>query len=871
MSASPRRPLVIVVSHSHWDREWYLPFETFRHRLTSMVAYLLDILDGDEGYRHFMLDGQTVLLEDIAEVRPDLADNLAAHVASGRISIGPWYVLQDEFLVGGESLARNLLIGRRVAREIGRPMDVGYIPDAFGHVSQIPRILQGFGIDGAVLWRGVGDQADRTEWTWRAPGGAEVLCLWLRWDYSTARELSADVDVTGARLGRDLDSMAPLSRAAMLIWMNGTDHQWPQPHLPELLAALRRQFGDEVELRHTGLEEALLTAQTRLEGVDLPTITGELRRPGPSVGFLLPGVLSARSWQQRDHDAAEWRLTREAEPFVTLAGLDRRGPLDHAWRNLLKCQPHDTICGCSSDPVHREIAVRQEVVHQQASALWDEAVRSLGEEAQAWPALMARDEPHRALLVANPHPFATTTMVRTTVTVDRAALPVRLMGPQGEVAYDAVSDTPADPTLPRDHPDAGRTRHLGLEILANDLPAHGVRALHIESGAPSVAPSSLSTDGTSVENGLVQLSPVPGGISVTDLRSGATICHTFEDQADAGDEYNFCPLRGEEPRLSTEADLSAQTRLGSASASLRVRGTWPLPSRLNPDRDAREGQSPLGVSLTATLLPGVAGVLFDLELDNRSEDHRLRARFDLCETPATLLTDGPFDWIPRPAGEPSPAPDSVELPVATHPMTSLACVDLEAIRLGVGTAGLREVELSDDGSLYVTVLRCVGWLSRADLWNRPREAGPPVATPEAQGLGAQGFSYALAFDDLDERPSALHRVLEPMLRPPTAVPIMKAAITERALLGLEPAAIRLAGIKRAEEGDRVLIRLVGADSGPPTRTTLTLHRFVDEAWLSDLDERTGTSLPVTHHGDHSLVTVDVPARDVVTVAFRGAR
>ena len=176
-------PLVVVVSHSHWDREWYLPFEVFRHRLVRMATSLMELLEGKEEYRHFMMDGQTVLLEDIVELRPDLEERMSGHIRAGRISIGPWYVLQDEFLVGGESVARNMLLGQQVGRRFGTPMQVGYIPDAFGHISQIPRILRGFGIDNAVLWRGVGDQAQNTELKWKSPAGAEVLCLWLKWNY----------------------------------------------------------------------------------------------------------------------------------------------------------------------------------------------------------------------------------------------------------------------------------------------------------------------------------------------------------------------------------------------------------------------------------------------------------------------------------------------------------------------------------------------------------------------------------------------------------------------------------------------------------------------------------------------------------------
>ena len=134
-----------VVPHTHWDREWYQPFQTFRIRLVHLMDRLLDTLARDPAYTHFMLDGQTIVLEDYIQVRPERRAELEAHVRSGRLSIGPWHVLPDEFLVAPESLVRNLLLGDRLCRQFGAKMPVGYIPDPFGHVGQMPQILAGFG------------------------------------------------------------------------------------------------------------------------------------------------------------------------------------------------------------------------------------------------------------------------------------------------------------------------------------------------------------------------------------------------------------------------------------------------------------------------------------------------------------------------------------------------------------------------------------------------------------------------------------------------------------------------------------------------------------------------------------------------------
>ncbi len=182
----------IVVSHTHWDRAWYLPYQAFRVRLVRLIDRLLDLLDADPDYASFTLDGQTVLLEDYLEVRPDQADRLRARIADGRLRIGPFYVLPDLFLASMESHVRNLQRGLSDVDAWGVPDDqprVGYVPDPFGHPAQMPQLLRGFGIDTYVLTRGLSaqDKADHGNlFTWQAPDGSQVTAFYGRDGYFNA-------------------------------------------------------------------------------------------------------------------------------------------------------------------------------------------------------------------------------------------------------------------------------------------------------------------------------------------------------------------------------------------------------------------------------------------------------------------------------------------------------------------------------------------------------------------------------------------------------------------------------------------------------------------------------------------------------------
>src|SRR5574341_2169805 len=247
-------PTYHLVSHTHWDREWYLSFEQFRAMLVRMVDDLLDLLARDPEYKCFTLDGQTIVLEDYLAIKPERAEEIRRLVAQGRLLIGPWYILPDEFLVSGEATIRNLLFGRRISQQFGTEMKVGYIPDSFGHIAMMPAILKGFDIDNAVLYRGFGGEPEQTtsEYWWQAPDGTRSLMIHLfRHGYSAGyfhQETPEQVLQRFDEIKNELDVRATTSQRLL---MNGGDHHWPDPKLPQTLKLLRSNFAGD--FRHSTL------------------------------------------------------------------------------------------------------------------------------------------------------------------------------------------------------------------------------------------------------------------------------------------------------------------------------------------------------------------------------------------------------------------------------------------------------------------------------------------------------------------------------------------------------------------------------------------------------------------------------------------
>src|SRR5213082_578518 len=272
MAQKPRRR-VAIVPHTHWDREWYQPYQTFRLRLVDLLDEFLPRLDRDPAYARFMLDGQMAVVDDYLEVRPEAEPVLRRLAGSGRLSMGPWYILMDEFLVSGETIVRDLQLGLERAAAFGGAMPVGYLPDMFGNVAQMPQLLRQAGLEHAVVWRGVPAAVDRTGFWWTAPDGSTVRAEYLWVGYGNGAAVPDDAKALVARIRAHVDELGDaLPAGAPLLWMNGTDHQVPQPWLGRVVAEVN-EIQDGYELVVTSLAEYLPTAP--VEG--LPEWTGELR------------------------------------------------------------------------------------------------------------------------------------------------------------------------------------------------------------------------------------------------------------------------------------------------------------------------------------------------------------------------------------------------------------------------------------------------------------------------------------------------------------------------------------------------------------------------------------------------------------------
>jgi 2-O-(6-phospho-alpha-D-mannosyl)-D-glycerate hydrolase len=397
-TAPDRSPAIIhLVPHTHWDREWYEPFQVFRMRLVELVDQLLDSMEADDRLA-FTLDGQVATIDDYLEVRPEGRARIERLIAEGRLAIGPWQILMDEFLISGETIVRNLEIGWHAAEAFGAAMPVGYLPDMFGHVAQMPQILRRAGIRHAVVWRGVPAAVDRHAFTWRSPNGSSVRAEYLVGGYGNGAYLLAVPDLLADKVARYVASSRAFYGDRSILAMYGTDHAVPSPRLARIVADANARR-DDIAVRIETLSEYIrafdaAAADPSIPDPAAPTVwTGELR--SAARANMLMNVTSARIDIKVAAGRAERVLERYAEPLAALhAAAWPERLLELAWRRVVDNSAHDSICGCSQDAVVNQVLTRFAEAEQIGRGVLAAAIRPLADAAPAGSVVVVNPSPH---------------------------------------------------------------------------------------------------------------------------------------------------------------------------------------------------------------------------------------------------------------------------------------------------------------------------------------------------------------------------------------------------------------------------------------------------------------------------------------------
>ncbi|WP_427050773.1 alpha-mannosidase [Paenibacillus sp. TC-CSREp1] len=779
-----------LISHTHWDREWYMPYEHHHVLLVELMDKLLDTLDQDPEYRYFHLDGQTIIREDYLQVRPDQQERLDRYIREGRIKFGPWYVLQDEFLTSSEANLRNLLIGHRDAKPFGVISKTGYFPDSFGNMGQAPQILQQADIQNAIFGRGVKPtgfnnavvdaeayESPYSEMIWRSPDGSEVLgILFANW-YCNGMEVPVDPEQAKVYWDKNLQDAEKFASTPHLLFMNGCDHQPIQTDLPAALRTASELYPD-VKFIHSNFDD-YIEAVSRHVPDNLAKIEGELRSQHTDGWGTLVNTASARVYLKQLNQQGQTLLEKVAEPLAAMAHAAgvKSYPyhlLTHAWKMLMQNHPHDSICGCSVDEVHREMVTRFAKSRQLAEKLVSQTAQAIGEsidvqQNEAW------GEDAVLFTVLNTAGWTRNGIIEQELIVDKAffpegpnpqalarkleeaALPAyQIVDSEGNLYEAEIVDLGVHfgYELPKDRfRQPYMARKVKVTFQAKQVPALGFQTYGLvpawEQESHSVP--AVQAEGNVMENQYLHVTVEDNGtVTLLDKRSGKQYdgLNAYENTGDIGNEYVYRQPEGEQA-ITTE-HLKAELLLVQHSPYRAVIQSvlhWNIPAGADElfeqekrymvpftERKAQRVQQtvPLKITTTYTLEAGSDLLKVRTDFDNQATDHRLRALF-----PSGLVTDSHYaDSIFEVAKRPNaPAKEWVNPSNAQHQQAFVYVTD-GSTGLMAASKGLNEYEIlqnSSGSTIAVTLLRASSELGDWGVFE----------TPEAQCQGPQSVEYAI--------------------------------------------------------------------------------------------------------------------------------
>lgn len=836
-----------IIPHSHWDREWYQSFEAHRIKLVELFDAIIEEMEKSDEYTYYHMDGQFIPVEDYLEIRPHMRDRLQKLIREDRIQIGPWYVLQDEFLTSGEANVRNMLYGLKLSREFGaKPVMTGYFPDAFGNIGQAPQICQGFGIDNAVFGRGLNDIGTdnqiikqngitNSELIWRAPDGSEVIgVMFANW-YHNAMELPSDPEALKERILKVGKSAERFAVTDHLLGMNGCDHQPLQRDLVSVIK-LANDVQDEYEVKQSNFKDYL--EEIRKHKDELKVFEGEIVGQYTNGFCLLISTASTHIDIKTRNWKAQHTLERIAEPVSDLAALlgakyDRDFFL-YAWRRLMQNHPHDSICTCSCDEVYDAMLARFDSAQQVGDKLTESALDYLSSTVDT---ACGGD---KAIVVLSLEPCKSFGTVTANVDFDlnENVSAIRIFDKDGTLvpAVCKKIENQFVYTLPKDkfrQPKYVDRFEVSFPVKSEGIGVSVYKVVKADTSSEFECPIRIFENGMENKSLKVEFRP-DGAFDLTDFRTGKTFFNQnrIEDQPDIGESYNF--KSGGPAVLCNSAEISLYATT-PYSATFRTVAVL--------DSDAV-------VTSYVTLTEGVDRVDISTVIANNGEDHRIRALFDSDVLTDKVLSEGQFDLVARNI-EPSFTWKNEYNLNRTQAFVTLEAEDGPC--LAVANRGICEYEILRNGknTVAVTLLRCVKELGDWGVF----------PTPKAQCKGEFKLEYSVVPYCTECKGQAYRTAYD------FAAPSFVAVGTDchpgetlSGVLSFDNPFVHMTAFKRAEERETTVVRFFNVTDIEQCLTVSLNERF-SKAYLTNMNEDREETLSVV---DGKLV-ITVPPKKIYTI------
>jgi len=757
-----------IITHLNWQREGYQTFDQQRAHLLDVLAGLVSNLQNNKSQqesalKHFLLGGQTIILDDIAAVRPQLLTALIIYSAAGRLGIGPWYIQADSILAGGESLIRNLLLGQTdMQRHGAKSINVAYMPQACQNAAQLPQILQGFGIECAFLCSG--QTSMPLPFRWEAPDGSSVLVI----NYQ-----QSDTIMQAINMQRKGQPDGPF------LWMNPADDEPLAQHNSVAITA-------EIPTIQSTLEDYMWALRERLPDDMRPLIKGSLYLQAPD---RVNGRFSARTSLKQALAHLQAELVHFAEPLLAVALThgkvqypeNQRALLDYGWRLLLQNQARHTLSGAINDDVYDETIIRnrrikdnsQRVIQSALNALPGERIASVRETTSSQKQVM-----ETYIIVWNPHGHPVRQLVELSLSLPDKLYPAVLVGPsRAELPFHWNPEKQQIGFLADVSP-------VGYQTYTLTLSPDVTTSYNLKRVSAARMIGGNAGESFSINNGRTEWTVEQQNIS--DLLS-------FHDGGDAGDVWSY---QKPDPDVEMRAGIvdAVQVEATPTYERLIMRHRMRIAPGLKNGNSRERGLKVLDLTTTATYYNELRGLYFRTTLTNNAEDHRLRAHIRTGFKAQHIYTDSAFA-----IAEQNTAQHHYTGP---WPMHSLCSAHDSNRGIALFTRGLQEVESieqNEQTTLALTVLRAVGWL------NKPQK----IPAKGAQLPGQCTAEFMLL--PVDPRPdlARLMQISQSYQTPLRAYQYASAPQSaQRSYLHLESDRAVMTALKPRQEGSGWIVRLL---------------------------------------------------------------
>ncbi|MBG8069909.1 alpha-mannosidase [Enterococcus faecium] len=839
---------VYIISHSHWDREWYMAYKQHHMRLIELIDDLLELFEVDPSFNSFHLDGQTIILDDYLQVRPEKRQAIQQAINEGKLRIGPFYILQDDFLISSESNVRNMLIGMEESRKWGTPVMLGYFPDTFGNMGQTPQLMKQAGISAAAFGRGVKPigfdnqvleaenySSQYSEMWWKGPDQTAIFgLLFANW-YSNGNEIPVEKEAALAFWKQKLADAEQYASTNHLLMMNGVDHQPVQKDISKAIHLANELFPD-YEFIHSNFTDYLEAVQKDVPE-DLGSVEGELTSQETDGWYTLANTASARVYLKQWNTKVQRQLENITEPLATMAyevsGNYPHDQLDYAWKTLMQNHPHDSICGCSVDSVHREMIPRFEKADEVGKYLAQDSLEQLT------AAIDTTGFPKDSFpfVIVNTAGMDKTGEAEITIELERkrfaegipeqlyqelenlpkrkyhvetksgATIPAILSEETVQFGYDLPKDRFRVPYM---------ARMIKVTLPLENMPAFSWETFALVEGEAKAEEKEtmIHQSGRIIENGPLHLTIEKNGtITMEDRKNKRKLnnLHIFEDIGDIGNEYIFKQPFCDQPILSSNKENSEVKVLVDTPeiAKISILQEMEIPvsadERLEKEqqmvvefryRKAERSKEKriLQIKTIMTIRKDSKKIDFETTLDNQMKDHRLRVLFPTKLHVEHHEADSIFEVVKRP----NHVSKSWENP--TNPQHQQAFVNIHDEEYGVtvGNFGLNEYEVTEDGQIAVTLLRSVGELGD---WGY-------FPTPEAQCLGEHRFNYSIELHGPEEKFSTYLHAYAAQI--PFSTQQIKhhegTLISKQQYLTIKSETFAITALKRSKFSDKVVVR-----------------------------------------------------------------